>query len=394
VRRLVGAIRDYAWGSRTAIAKFQGRPVPSAGPEAELWLGAHPLASSQVDDAPLVDLIAAEAPGLLGAGVVARFGERLPYLLKVLGADAPLSLQAHPNAEQARSGFAAEALLPLEAQRNYSDPYHKPELLVALEEFDALCGFRDPAASAELLRTLDVPALQPVVVALSTGDPTAAVRDAVGLVMTWADPAPLVADVAAAGRRLALTLGASADPAFELAGDLADAYPGDRGVVLALLLNRVRLAPDEAVFMPAGNLHAYLRGVGIEIMAASDNVLRGGLTPKYINVPELLRILRFEPLLEPIVKPVPVAPDVVGWPVPVDDFALLKAVAVGGGEVALPATGPRIVLCVSGPAHCRSGGQDLVLRSGESAFVAAREPGVVVSAIGHGTAVVFQATTV
>lgn len=393
MRRLVGAIRDYAWGSRTAIAKLQGRPVPSAGPEAELWLGAHPSASSQVDDAPLVDLIAAEAPGLLGAGVVARFGERLPYLMKVLGADSPLSLQAHPDAEQARAGYAAEALLPLEVTRNYTDPYHKPELLVALEDFDALCGFRHPAESAALLRTFDVPALEPVVAALGTGDPAAAVRNAVGVVMGWDDPAPRVAAVGAAGRRLALRLGPSADPAFELAGDLADAYAGDRGVVLTLLLNRVRLAPDEAVFMPAGNLHAYLRGVGIEIMAASDNVLRGGLTPKPVNVPELLRILRYEPLHEPVVKPVQIAPSLMSWPVPVDEFSLLKAVSVGEGEVALPATGPRIVLCVSGPMRCRSGSHDLVLRSGEAAFVAAREPGVVMSSIGPDTAVAFQATT-
>lgn len=357
---LDGQVRDYAWGSRTAIARIQGRPAPSPGPEAELWLGAHPSAPATLPDGPLPQALAADPVGLLGADVVQAYGVRLPYLLKLLAADAPLSLQAHPDGVRARERYAA-------GHPGYTDPYHKPELLVAVDEFDALCGFRDPALSADHLESLGVDALKPVVLALRDDR----LHDAVELLMSWPGPerAELVAAVAAA------------EP---VAAELAGFYPDDLGVVVALLLNRVRLAPDEAVWMPAGNLHAYLRGTGIEIMAASDNVLRGGLTPKRVDVPELLRVLRFEVLADPVVRPVPVAPGVVTWPAPVPDFALYKA-SVAGTPVTVPGGGPRIVLCLSGPVEVSG----LSLAPGRAAFVGASEPPVCCE--GHG--VVFQAGT-
>jgi mannose-6-phosphate isomerase len=357
---LEGQIRDYAWGSRTAIATIQGRPVPSPGPEAELWLGAHPAAPSALPGVSLPDALAADPVGLLGAPVVEAYGVRLPYLLKLLAADAPLSLQAHPDEVRARERYAA-------GHPGYADPYHKPELLVAVDEFDALCGFRAPADSADLLESLGVEALKPVVVALRDER----LRDAVETIMTWpeAERAGLVSAVAAV------------EPG---AAELAAYYPGDLGVVVALLLNRVRLAPDEAVWMPAGNLHAYLRGTGVEIMAASDNVLRGGLTPKRVDVPELLRVLRFEVLADPVVRPVTVAPGVLTWPAPVPEFALYKA-TVAGTPVTLPGTGPRVVLCLSGTVEVPG----LTLAPGRAAFVAAAEPPVVCT----GNGVVFQAAT-
>jgi mannose-6-phosphate isomerase len=177
---------------------------------------------------------------------------------------------------------------------------------------------------------------------------------------------------------------AAADP---FAASLAAHYPGDPGVLVALLLNRVRLEADDAVWMPAGNLHAYLCGVGVEAMAASDNVLRGGLTPKRVDVPELLRILRFEVLAEPVVRPVPVGPGVVTWPTPAREFALYKA-TVSGEPVTLPATGPRIVFCLRGAVELTAGGA-LALRGGEAAFVGAAEPPVTC----QGDGVVFQADT-
>jgi mannose-6-phosphate isomerase len=345
VRRLSGRIRPYAWGSRTVIARLQGRPVPSEGPEAELWLGAHPGAPATVDGASLADLIAAGPERVLGGEVVARFGPRLPYLMKVLAAAAPLSLQAHPDAEQARERFAA-------GHPSYVDAYHKPELLVAVSDFEALCGFRDPASSAAALSALDAPALKPVVSALGGGDLRAAMADLVAV------PATVVTEAAAA------------PGAPELVRRLAAAYPGDPGVLVALLLNHVTLAPGEAIWMPAGNLHAYLVGTGVEIMAASDNVLRGGLTPKHVDVPELLRVLRFEVLADPVVRPEPVGAGIVTWPAPVDEFALHR-VRPTGGVVELPVLGPRVVFCLSGDVTVDDGAGAVELSGGAAAFATA-----------------------
>ncbi|MEU5525361.1 mannose-6-phosphate isomerase, class I [Micromonospora chersina] len=356
---LQGRIRDYAWGSRTAIAELQGRPVPSAGPEAELWLGAHPGAPATVDrdgnPVSLTELLVGEPEHWLGERLVGRFGTRLPFLLKVLAADAPLSLQAHPDAEQARAGYAADT-----GRVNYVDPYHKPELLVALSEFEALCGFRDPAESAAAIAAFGVPALEPVVAALRTGPE--GLREAVRLLLSWpeAERAGLVADVLAAE---------AAGPEAELARALAVDYPADPGVVVALLLHHVRLAPGEAIWMPAGNLHAYLRGTGVEIMAASDNVLRGGLTPKRVDVDELLRVLRFEVLDEPVVRPEQVAPGVVTWLVPVDDFALHRVeVTAGGPGARLDVPGPRVVLCRAGEVTVADGVGTVTLAAGQAAI--------------------------
>jgi mannose-6-phosphate isomerase len=345
VRRLSGRIRPYAWGSRTEIARLQRRPVPSEGPEAELWLGAHPGDPATVDGASLADLIAAEPEGVLGGEVVARFGPRLPYLMKVLAAAAPLSLQAHPDAEQARERFAT-------GHPSYVDAYHKPELLVAVSDFEALCGFRDPARSAAALSTLDAPALKPVVAALTRGDLRTAMADLIAL------PSTVVTEATAAR------------DAPELVRRLAAAHPGDPGVLVALLLNQVTLAPGEAIWMPAGNLHAYLAGTGVEIMAASDNVLRGGLTPKHVDVPELLRVLRFEVLADPIVRPEQVGPGIVSWPAPVEEF-VLHQVRPATGAVELPVLGPRVVLCLAGDLIVDDGAGEVALASGEAAFAAA-----------------------
>lgn len=332
MERLVNPIREYAWGSRTAIAALQGRPVPSPGPEAELWVGAHPSDPSRLEPTgtPLPEVIRARPVATLSAPVVDRFGPRLPYLLKLLAAAAPLSLQAHPDADRAAAGYAAEeaAAVPPDApQRRYVDPYHKPELLVAVSEFRALCGFRDPAESAALLAGLGLAELAPVLAALRGRD----LRGA----LAWLLRAPGASVV---GR---VVQAAATRPGYELVGELAAAYPGDRGVMVALLLNQVTLAPGEAIFMPPGNLHAYLGGTGVEAMASSDNVLRGGLTPKHVDPAELLRVLRYEVLPDPVRAPVPVAPGVVTWPVPIAELVLHR--------VRLDPRLPRVGLRLAGP---------------------------------------------
>jgi mannose-6-phosphate isomerase len=363
---LTGVVRPYAWGSRTFLADLQGRPAPTGQPEAELWLGAHPGDPSTVElpeGAQRLDTLLAEHPKrLLGEEIADAYGHRLPYLMKVLAADAPLSLQAHPTIEQAKAGYAAEQAGT--GRGVYTDANHKPELLVALTPFAALCGFRSPAVSADVLASFDLPALAPVVAALRSG--AAGIRDAVQALLTWP-----------ADQRDALVAGVVAarpvnpfEADFALAHELAGFYPGDPGVLVALLLNHVTLEPGQAIWMPAGNLHAYLRGAGVEIMAASDNVLRGGLTPKHVDVPELLRVLRFEVLDEAIVPAGEVAPGVSTWPVPVPDFALYR-VAVDGSAV-LAVAGPRVVLATAGAvAVTGDNGDPVTLTPGTAAFAGA-----------------------
>jgi mannose-6-phosphate isomerase len=379
---LVGVIRPYAWGSRTVLAGLQGRPAPSDGPEAELWLGAHPGDPSTVTgpDGPvsLATFIEDNPKAQLGAEVREEFGTRLPYLMKVLAAEAPLSLQAHPDAEYAKRAYAAQEADPT-APKNYTDAYHKPEMLVALTPFEALCGFRAPDMSADVLEALALPRLAPVVAALRAG--VDGLRDAVRLLLTWPveDRAALVEAV-----RSARPAPAYAE-SHALAVDLASHYPGDPGVLVALLLNHVRLAPGEAIWMPAGNLHAYLHGAGVEIMAASDNVLRGGLTPKRVDVEELLRVLRFEVLDDPILPATEVAPGVVTWRVPVREFALYRVRLDGTRPpTTVPASGPRIVLGIEGDVFVAQGhGTPAEVGPGQAAFAPAEAGPITVAGVGE-----------
>ena len=379
---LTGAIRPYAWGSRTILAELQGRPAPSEGPEAELWLGAHPGDPSTVTgpDGPvsLATLIAGDPKGRLGAGVVDEFGTRLPYLMKVLAAEAPLSLQAHPDAEYARRAFAAQEADPA-APRNYTDAYHKPEMLVAVTPFEALCGFRAPEVSAAVLDAAGLPRLDPVVTALRGGP--AGLRDAVEMLLTWpaGDRAALVEEFRAAPAPAAYA------EDFALARTLAGHYPGDPGVLVALLLNHVRLAPGEAIWMPAGNLHAYLRGAGVEIMAASDNVLRGGFTPKRVDVGELLRVLRFEVLRDPILPVTEPAPGVLTWRVPAREFVLYRIRLDGTRPPAVvPAAGPRLILGVEGDVFvAQDHGTPTEVSAGTAAFVTADAGPITVAGVGE-----------
>lgn len=356
VLALDGVIRRYDWGSRTAIAQLRG-VEPDGRPAAELWFGAHPDDPSGVParDLNLDALIEAEPAAALGPAVVERFGPRLPFLLKLLAAEKALSIQVHPTLEQARAGFAAEDAAGIargDARRNYRDANHKPELLCALTDFEALCGFRPVAETLELLEAIDVPELGFLAELLRGDDP---LRAAFTTLLNYDDPPALAAVVA---RRAS---SAEGDP---LRGSYlaAQHFPDDIGVVLALLLNYVRLAPGEAIYLGAGNLHAYLRGLGVEILANSDNVLRCGLTAKHIDIDALLAITEFAPLDEP------------RWPmargafeVPVADFRLtnLDVDAVTG----LDDAGPSIVLCVRG--NVRVG--ELALAAGHAAFVPAGE---------------------
>lgn len=409
IERLRNPIRSYAWGSHTDIGELLGAAVPTAEPQAELWMGAHPSAPSVLGDGTALDArIATDPDQTLGRRVRGEFGARLPFLFKVLAAEVPLSLQAHPNAEQARNGFAAEERSgrPRDApERNYRDPFGKPELLCALAPTEALCGFREVATTAELLAELAAPRLLPWAHARSWQTPADALRELVTYLLTVpaAARAPLVTEVADACRAAPRDSRFAAEHA--VVRRLAAAYPDDVGAVTAILLNHVLLEPGEAVYLPAGNLHTYLSGFGIEVMAGSDNVLRGGLTGKRIDVAELLRVLDFSDGPPPVVHPEQVGPQEWTWPTPSREFRLSRVDAAGdaagdasggaadaaGRAVRLRDTGgPEILLVVAGTITVRSGSADPVrLVRGESVFKPAADPALTLS--GSGT--VYRVTT-
>ncbi len=381
---LRGAIRTYAWGSRTAIAEFTGRPAPTAHPEAELWLGAHPGDPARLEgsdgEVSLLDAIAADPEGELGPAVQQRFGPALPFLVKVLAADEPLSLQAHPSAEQAVEGYQLEdrAGLPVNSpERNYRDRSHKPELLVALSDFQALAGFRPAARSAALMRALAVPALDPFIALLADQSDSDGLR---ALFTTWITaPQPDIDALIPAvleGAVGYIRSGAKefADEARTIL-ELGERYPGDAGVLAALLLNRIALTPGEGIFLPAGNLHSYLHGVAMEVMANSDNVLRGGLTPKHVDVPELLRVLDFTPVPDARVGTHREGIELV-YDTPAAEFAASVLTLDGenlGHEVDAPSRhdGPQILVCTEGSVIVRAKADEVRLDRGEAAWVAA-----------------------
>ncbi len=389
VLRLSNTVRPYSWGTTSAIADLLGI-ADDGEPKAELWLGAHPDSPSTVPGGQRLDqLVADDATRLLGPRVEAAFGPRLPYLLKVLSAETALSLQVHPNAEQARAGFADEEArgVPQDApERRYRDPFHKPEMIVALEPFDALCGLRDPAQTRVLLGTLEVDDLAwaHLLGLLSHSDSTTALRDSVSWLL--GDDERLPELVRAAGQAAA----ARTDrPEFVTAAELADAYPGDPGVLVALLLNRVRLAPGEALYLPAGNIHAYLHGTGIEVMASSDNVLRAGLTPKHVDAAELMRITDFTPRPVPVVVPQSSGPLTMYRPA-ADEFELAFVTLTGEDAKAwhdVPVSGPRILLVLEGEVEVSVrrvvGSEAERVARGSSVFVPASEGNVALRGMGR-----------
>jgi len=370
VRRLVNPVMAYAWGSRDAIATLQGRPAGD-GPEAELWMGAHPQAPSRLerdDGSPgeaLDAVIAADPVGVLGERCVDRFGPRLPFLLKVLAAAEPLSLQVHPNAEQAQRGFAAEEAAGIDAaapNRCYRDPFAKPEMLVALTDFHVLQGFRAASDAAAALEALDVAGLEPLIEALRGRTPTGEVFLRL---IEWPahDRSRLVGAVYAA------SVAGAAGPADGIArwvSWLALKYPADPGVLGVLLLNYLTLRPQEGLYVRPGQIHAYLHGTGVEILGGSDNVIRGGLTPKHVSAADLRTILDIDAVAPSLISAVPSAGGGQVWSTPQPEFEL-RRVRIERQQVLAPA-GPSVLLCVEG--HLEVGDSDgsVALGAGESAF--------------------------
>ena len=380
-----GALKNYDWGSATAIPELLGRRA-TGEPVAELWFGAHPSgpAALRGSSIRLDEHIDADRCAALGASVADRFGS-LPFLLKVLAADAPLSLQTHPSTAQAQTGYEREESLGIDRDgedRCFRDRGHKPELICALSEFSALCGFREPAETLELLATIPTEALDPIRAKL-TAEPT---PSGIGGLLEWLlrqdrqASADLVESlVAACATQSSLPFA----PEREMVTELGRQYRQDPAVVIALLLNLVTLQPGESIFFGPGILHSYLRGTGVEVMANSDNVVRAGMTSKHVDVATLLDIVETKPITVDIQRPC-VVDGVVRYRSPVEEFSLHRFDLNGQAWIE---PGPAILLCTSGHAQFESRAGGHPLDRGAAAWMPASDG----PARLDGTATVFRA---
>ncbi|MBB3666478.1 mannose-6-phosphate isomerase, class I [Garicola koreensis] len=383
--RMINPIQDYAWGSTAAFSELFGW-AESTTPQAEIWMGSHAKAPSQLvegsGELPRLDTHLSEHPQQLGTWQ--HSGTTLPFLLKILAVATPLSIQVHPSREQARSGFAAEERrgTDLKApQRNYVDTNHKPELIVALTRFSALCGFRDPR---QTLR--DLTALQEIVAAQVTSDDDETVQAVQTLsrhLQNGETRAALRAslqdcaeELGHAAKLLAATdlrahQASLAPQSLDTVERITATFPGDPGLFVALMLNRRDLEPGQALFLPSGSLHAYLGGVGVEIMANSDNVLRGGLTSKHVDVPELLRVAASDVVEQQLLEPDASTPHQHIYHTPAEEFSLRRIDFPDSGlHHEVRDSGPAIAVCTAGTV---TAGQ-MLLSAGESVFIPAGEP--------------------
>ncbi|WP_288765906.1 mannose-6-phosphate isomerase, class I [uncultured Varibaculum sp.] len=375
--RLSGAVKDYAWGSPRAISDFTG--IEFGGQRvAELWFGAHNGAQTLAGGSPLSEVIAADPAGILGADVSARFDGQLPFLLKLIAPEQPLSLQVHPGKELAEVGFQAEeeAGIPRNSpRRNYRDRNHKPEMIFALTPFEAFAGFRAPRRAIEVLENLNAPLAREMLEILRAHPGYRGLRAVARKLLAPLDEERQI-QIEAVITACQDRLDRGTSPSLRVdrqAVALARTYPSDPGAVLSLLLNPVTLRPGEALFIPTGAVHAYVSGLGIEVMSSSDNVLRAGLTPKHIDAGEALRCMDFHGA-----PPVRIAPEMNGrgtgiYYAPVDDFELSVSDITGGEWIPIPGFGPRILLGVSGDLEIGVGGEVATISTGQAVFVSAAE---------------------
>lgn len=357
---LTAPVKDYAWGSTTLLADFTGQPA-TATPQAEMWFGTHPT-----------------TPTLLPDGTALAERVDLPYLVKLLAAAQPLSIQAHPNLERARAGFAAENTAGIalsDPQRTYRDANHKPEMLVALTGFTAMAGFRDPAASAatflQLAELVDAPGLASKLRSLSAQlaahDLKAVFGQLVRLDGPFWQPDGWTARIFEA-----IADSTIQDPYLHNALDAARIHPDDPGALVALLMNLVQLEPGQALFIPSGTIHAYVSGLGLEVMATSDNVIRGGLTVKHVDLVELRKAVDYVPTKPPIITPSVRTIEhvtVTRFTPPVEDFALTRYDLPAGTHLTVTATTPRIAVGTSGTGRLATSTGDVPIRPGAGIYV-------------------------
>ncbi|MBW1976843.1 MAG: mannose-6-phosphate isomerase, class I [Deltaproteobacteria bacterium] len=374
---LKNRIQQYGWGSRVFIPDLLGLQTPAQKPQAELWMGTHPNGPSMVfwnrGWKPLPDVVAQDPEGILGKVVARKFSSQLPFLFKVLAADRPLSIQAHPDQEQARRGFERENQLkiPLNSpRRNYKDKNHKPEILCALTPFWALKGFRDIEEILVTVDKLGCRALSELTAPLRARSRSESLREffASLMMMGHNEQEKVLSDVVQS-----IKANRGGDPVLEWALKLSRDFPGDIGALSPLFLNLLLLEPGEAIYLPAGELHAYLKGAGIELMANSDNVLRGGLTSKHVDVEELLRVLSFSSGKARIQRPEKLRDGEWAYRVPAKEF-MLSVIAPGKGSFKSPEKrSVEIMICTKGNAWITDfeTGQKISLKRGGSFLVPA-----------------------
>ncbi|MBW3696890.1 mannose-6-phosphate isomerase, class I [Vibrio sp. T187] len=371
--KLDNVIQHYPWGSKQSISELFGIQNPDAQPQAEIWMGAHPRGCSRVAETGqlLSDVLSQNSKGMFGEYTQARFGE-LPYLFKVLAAETPLSIQVHPSKKKAQLGFERENQLGISldaSNRNYKDPNHKPELVYALTFYKAMNGFRPVSQIVELFKEAEITVIDTEISALESNPNRKGLKTFFTAVMTLEGERKQLAleQLYSAHERRPKT--AMGREALQYSKGFKQHYADDIGLFSPLMLNTVELAPGEAMFLHAETPHAYIEGTGLEIMANSDNVLRAGLTPKFIDVPELIDNTRFETTdiegikLKPIVKE-----DKLSFPIPVDDFGFdILSVDEFSNQQYLRSA--EILFCVDGEVTISTNERELVLRSGESVFI-------------------------
>ncbi|BCR81795.1 mannose-6-phosphate isomerase, class I [Arachnia rubra] len=372
---LIGVRQSYPWGTKDAIPSLIGQ-APDAKPWAEQWYGAHPLGDSPTPDGATLSEHLAQQQDQLGKAALMTFGRRLPFLMKILSAASPLSLQAHPTRQQAREGHARESLLgvPLGApERSFKDDWPKPETIVALTSFEALVGFRDPVRTAQLFEDLGVgDALASVIGPLRDRDGSPALQEVFLDVLSLDDRRHLVDEVlGAAVNHLDAPgeLGLFARTAVEI----DEYFPSDPGILAALLLNRFSLEPGQALALAPGVMHSYLRGCCIEVMANSDNVLRGGLTAKHIDVDALLHVVSFAPTPAEVLLPSGSDGTYI-YPTSFEEFELWLLQPTDGSPLQVPRSDSgRICLVASGSFELSGDGDPVVLKPGKAVFIGAEE---------------------
>ena len=375
---LKNTVQKYAWGSTTAIQALLGEKNVSHEPMAELWMGTHSKAPSLIKYEEqwisLPELIAKDPQNILGNKVAKKFHNQLPYLFKVLAAAKPLSIQAHPDLELAVKGFENENQQEIAinaANRNYKDANHKPECICALSSFWAMYGFRKIDDILSLMGKICPAGLKGEMARLKKQ------ADAKGLKVFYTDLLSMDTEqkerVIVEATQNAKQL-SDQDPAFYWMTKLSREYPLDIGILSPLFLNLIQLKPGQALFLPAGELHAYLEGFGIELMANSDNVLRGGLTPKHIDVPELLKVLNFKPRPIEILKEKRSQNTEKIYTSFAEEF-VLSAISISAGEFyrSSDLQSAQILLCTEGQADVADNGSQntLHIKKGDSVFISA-----------------------
>lgn len=388
--RLEPPIRKYDWGSHEFLARIRGAAFPTVDPEAELWIGAHDADPALVpNEGPLNQLIAADPDRFLGSLAKKKFGPHLPFLLKVLAIAKPLSLQVHPTLGQARAGFIEEndeGIAISSRDRTFVDDNHKPELVLAVSDFDALMGFREVQEIISFVKLL----INCGAVRLSNRvlDPLQSSPDGAGLsavlksLLGQPDDSDFVAETVQAASQIALSGGefaTSADWFVKIAGF----YPAHPDVIATLLLKLVHLTPGEAMYIAAGQVHCYLGGLVIEIMSSSDNVVRGGLTSKQVDVPAFLGMIDWTPGVIARLAGT-VNGEVTTWTPPIDDFILTR-ISLGAAsqdDQSVEVTAPMVLFAISQEAIVSRGVEELKLKQGESMFIA---PGSPISMSGNAT---------